>query len=130
MFFHRTPDDITFGSNLDENTATNIRKAVKIVVFDSLEHWRQAFPHVGFDASNTEPSIKVYPNPTTKQLTVRAPHTIHEITLQDIYGHTIAKYNTPCMEHRIDVSQMPVGTYIFRAKTDTGTISKAIIKQP
>ena len=130
MFFHRTPDDITFGSTLDENTATTIRKAVKIIVFDSLEHWRQAFPHVGLDAAKPEPSIKVYPNPATTQLTVRTPHTLQEITLQDIYGRTVATYSTDSMEHYIDVSQIPAGTYILRVRTSTGVISKAIIKQP
>lgn len=130
MFFHRTPDDITFSSNLDENIATTIRKAVKIVVFDSLEHWRRAFPHVGFDAAKTEPSITVYPHPATTQLTVRTPYTPQEITLQDIYGHTVATYSTNSMELCIDASQIPAGTYILRAKTATGIISKVIIKQP
>jgi len=130
MFFHRNPDDITFSSSLDENTATTIREAVKIVVFDSLEHWRQAFPHVGIDASKAEPSIKVHPNPATTQLTVRAPYTLQKIALQDIYGRTLTAYSINSTEHRIDVSQMPAGTYILRAKTATGIISKAIIKHP
>lgn len=130
MFFHRNPDDITFSSSLDENTATTIREAVKIVVFDSLEHWRHSFPHVGLDASKTEPSIEVYPNPTTTKLTVRATYMIKEIILQDIYGHTITNHNTNSSEHHIDISQIPSGIYILRVKTATGITSKAIIKQP
>ena len=130
MFFHRTPDDITFSSTLEENTATTIRKTVKIVVFDSLEHWRHAFPHVSLDTSKKEPSIKVFPNPATTQLTVRAPYTLQEITLQDIRGHTLAAYSINSMEHHIDVNQIPAGTYILRAKSATGITSKAIIKHP
>lgn len=130
MFFHRNPDDITFNSTLDGNTAMTIREAAKIVVFDSLERWRHAFPPVSLDASETEPAIKVYPNPTTKQLTVRAPYMLQEIILQDIYGHPIATYSTNCKEHHIDISQIPSGTYILRVKTATGITSKVIIKQP
>ena len=39
MIFKKDPTLITFNSSLDDIEATNIRNAVKLLVYDDLEEW-------------------------------------------------------------------------------------------
>lgn len=129
MFFHRDPDSITFNTTLDENKARIIRSAVKTVVYDNLGRWQHPTTHVNIANIDEEPTLRVYPNPTTTTLTIEAP-LAHTLILQDLVGHTVMTCHPEQPRQQINLDELPAGTYILVARTATGNTSKIIVKRP
>jgi hypothetical protein len=76
-------------------------------------------------------SLQVYPNPTTGELKVENEELrVKKIEISDLMGRTIKV--SPCVcptKITIDISHLPVGMYFVRIQTETGTITRKIVKQ-
>jgi len=77
--------------------------------------------------------ITVYPNPTNGMINVQCLMiNVQNIEIFDIMGHTVGAY--PCgrpenTEITLDLLNLPSGIYFVRIQTETGVITKKIIKQ-
>lgn len=72
-------------------------------------------------------SLSIYPNPTSDYLyiTLDESQNLWAVSLVDIYGREF--YRSTADVNTIDVSGMPVGSYILRARHGSGAISNHII---
>jgi aminopeptidase N len=78
-----------------------------------------------------ENSIKVYPNPTGRELNVKSNKLqITGIEIYDIYGKKLSNHLTISSSNSstIDISHLPSGTYILHVITGEAKIYKKIIK--
>lgn len=119
MIFHRNPMEIRYSSTLDETTAQIIRSTVREVVYDSLSFWQRQAP-VGI-AQEAEPTISVYPNPTTGKIVVTGCDQ-RDIAVFDIQGHLILQGNS-------DLTALPKGIYVVSISQPTGTTKCKVVKQ-
>ena len=76
----------------------------------------------------TEPSLAIYPNPTSGLVELRPRNTvaIRELLLIDTNGRTIGRYPPV---RTLDLSALPNGIYTILARGDTATAQHRIIKQ-
>ena len=80
------------------------------------------------DINKIKNNLKIYPNPTSQELTIgNNKLIINEITIIDITGKNIKtiKQNT----NTINVADLPSGIYFIRLITDYETITKKLVKQ-
>ena len=122
--FRNDPSQITFNSSLSEIDATNIRNAVKIVVYDQLLSWNIGLFDDLLDSSclslNTtelteNKTINIYPNPVEDVLTLQSDQSIKEILLFDFTGKKIEL--TGFNLNELNVSLLQPGIYIIQLKT-------------
>jgi hypothetical protein len=82
-------------------------------------------PGIGNDA------LQVYPNPTTGILTIdNGALTIDHVGIFDIYGKNVSSYishSSPLIS--INVAHLPAGMYILYIKTESGVVTKKVIKE-
>ncbi len=69
--------------------------------------------------------IKLYPNPAGSRVKILGLSTIESIEILDIYGKSIQKRFQTANE--IDVSMLPNGIYIFRARSKDQFIKRLLI---
>lgn len=83
---------------------------------------------VSSDEEKNINQIKLYPNPVTDYLTISSDN---KVILVNIFSSTGTKVNVNISEDgKINVSQLPSGIYILKAKLDDGKeISKSFIKK-
>jgi hypothetical protein len=82
---------------------------------------------IGTGIANIQNSeVKVYPNPTTNQLTITADQmAVNKVTLLNMLGQTVFNYNyiagdkTPL---NIDFSTVPAGVYIYRVTDENAQV--------
>ena len=73
-------------------------------------------------------AIKVFPNPTTEELTIdNGELTINNIEIFDIYGRKQQAEGRK--QNVIDISQLSAGIYFVKISTEAGEVVKKIIKQ-
>lgn len=70
--------------------------------------------------------IKIYPNPATDILMVQSSEKINEIEVYDISGK---KIKVTANENKVNVKNIPSGSYIIKLTTGAGIISKKFIKR-
>lgn len=72
--------------------------------------------------------LPVFPIPTTGPLTIGvASHSVRSIEVMNILGSVVL---TPKVnDNRLDISELPMGSYILRITTDEGISTKRIIKR-
>jgi hypothetical protein len=78
------------------------------------------------------PSLRIYPNPTTGQLTIKNGElTIENIRIYDVYGRMLdtghALY-THDKTTTINISHLSSGVYFLQIKTEQGTATTKVIK--
>jgi len=81
--------------------------------------------------TNGELQITVYPNPTTGQLTMdNGQLTINNVEVFDVYGKKLLSSPVSFMspETSIDISNFSNGIYLLKITTETGIITKKVIK--
>lgn len=79
----------------------------------------------------TKPYISLYPNPVNSTLTVKTTQNniIDNITLFDISGRVIlVKKGTNSVSEKINLSSLSNGSYFIKISTDSGEVTKKIIK--
>lgn len=75
------------------------------------------------------PSLSVYPNPATSQLTIISTDPVDEILIYDIHGRQMKKVSPlNCLNPVIPVSDLPAGVYFVRIHRATGTATARIVK--
>ena len=80
---------------------------------------------------NTTNGITIFPNPTDGQLTMdNGQWTIENVEILDLMGKTLnnCQLSTINCQLKIDISHLPTGMYFIRIKTETGVVTKKIIK--
>jgi hypothetical protein len=82
---------------------------------------------VGIDAMETS-GVNIYPNPTSGELTIEMGdmrYEICDIEIFDVFGKKVSHLT---ISHPISISGLPAGIYFVRIQTETGVITKKIIK--
>jgi len=76
-------------------------------------------------------AVKVFPNPTTGKLRIESGKLrIEDIEIFDIYGRTQkAEIKKQKREISIDISELPVGVYFLRIKTEQGEVVRKLLKE-
>lgn len=69
---------------------------------------------------------KVYPNPTSDFINIKSDSKINSVSVVDLTGR---KMNTPLNDNKVDVRNLPNGTYIINIETKNGNTSEKFIKQ-
>ena len=79
----------------------------------------------------TAPNITIYPNPTTGELKIMNNEqlTMNNVEIFDVYGRKIFNFQLSTF-NSIDISDLPVGLYFARIRTENGVITRKIIKKP
>lgn len=70
--------------------------------------------------------ITIYPNPVTDILTVQSSEKINDIEIYDISGK---KIKVTTNDNKVNVKNLPSGSYIIRLTTQAGMITKKFIKR-
>ncbi len=79
------------------------------------------------EISKEDNSLKLYPNPVNDFLTIQTNETIESITVSDVNGRLVLQSNAPL--NTINVSALQNGLYFASITTNTGTVTKKIIKK-
>jgi hypothetical protein len=84
-------------------------------------------------------SIKVYPNPTTGELTIDASTssatygelTINNVEVFDIYGKLLSSHHLipSSSNHLLNISHLTAGVYFIKISTEEGEIVRKIVKE-
>ena len=74
-------------------------------------------------------TVKVYPNPTTNQLTINSvQQPVTQLRLIDMLGQNTLTYNCTGADAKnnlnIDISNVPAGIYVYRITTEDGMVSE------
>ncbi len=80
--------------------------------------------------ANTEDDrISIYPNPTSAIINIALPPATDRatITLTDLEGRMITQTTTTNQLHQLDVSSLPVGTYIIKIITDKQLYTEKVV---
>ena len=72
--------------------------------------------------------LKIYPNPTTKNVTVEGSG-IYEVELYDAVSRRLSQFSILNSQLSIDLEGYPAGAYYLRIRTDHGTVIKKVIKR-
>ena len=80
--------------------------------------------------------LRVYPNPTTGELTIDngalnlIQETINNVEIFDIYGRNLLSNHliTSSSNHHINIAHFPAGVYFVKIYTPAGTAVKKIVK--
>lgn len=72
--------------------------------------------------------LKVYPNPTTKNVNVEGSG-IYEVELYDAVSRRLSQFTILNSQLSIDLEGYPAGAYYLRIRTDHGTVIKKVIKR-
>jgi polyhydroxybutyrate depolymerase len=96
------------------------------------EIWRFFKQHpltVGTDDILTENSFKIYPNPTSNQLTIETDEQgDYQIQIIDLQGSIIQKSTIIGVQKILDVTNLSNGIYILRLSSEKGQINQKFIK--
>jgi hypothetical protein len=112
-----------------QNTTSTGNTAANTVGFDNiLVQFGNASTFAVTDVKNeiTDKIISVYPNPTSKILTIKSKDKIKNVTLSDMTGK---KIDVKLNESSIDVESLPEGRYFITVETNNGIFSDKFIKK-
>ena len=103
-------------------------------------------PNVGIDDLQfTIDDLRIYPNPTTGQLTINNEQlTINNIEVYDIMGRLLmsqiqnpmsqiqnpmSQIQNPMSQIQIDISHFSAGVYFVKIRTEAGEVVKKVVKE-
>lgn len=72
--------------------------------------------------------IDIWPNPTNSSITINSNSQINDISLYDISGRIIQKYNGIGQQAEIDISIYPSGVYIIKVENSLGVFSRKFVR--
>jgi hypothetical protein len=76
--------------------------------------------------------IQVYPNPFNEKITIALGEKLNaEITLWNVVGENIGTWRADGLREKmeIDPGQLASGIYFIKVKTESGTITRKVVKQ-
>ena len=73
-------------------------------------------------------AFSIYPNPTTGVVQLEG---VEEVEIYDLYGRKVSEFRAPNSEVKIslDLSDLPVGTYLFRVRRPQGAGIYRVVKK-
>lgn len=80
-------------------------------------------------SENTIEGLKVFPNPTNGLIQINANENIQQISVTNIAGQEVIKFNNNALTAQLDLSDLPKGHYILKITTDKTVASYRIIKK-
>jgi hypothetical protein len=87
------------------------------------------FQDLGVDDHLVDPSIVIYPNPTTDFVTVKAASTITSIQVYDIQGRLLMTRLSDASTEKVELSRYSSGIYYLNIATDKGIKTEKILKK-
>ncbi len=90
------------------------------------------FESIVLGANNLElDSISIYPNPTDNMINIVSPNAV--VTLVEVYdlrGRVVAEeaFTSPS-NYQVSLSELETALYFVKITTESGTITKRVIKQ-
>jgi hypothetical protein len=90
--------------------------------------WQQ---NLNIEEKKTENRVRVYPNPTTGELTITNYELgITNVEIFDIYGrkHHISYLTSQISNHQINIAHLPAGVYFVKITTEAGVTVKKVVK--
>jgi polyhydroxybutyrate depolymerase len=98
----------------------------------SDEIWRffkQYSLPVGVNDILSENSFKIYPNPSSNQLTIETDEQEnYQVQLLDLQGSILQKSTIFGAQKTLDISNFPNGIYILRLSSEKGQVNKKFVK--
>ncbi|TXB66807.1 S8 family serine peptidase [Vicingus serpentipes] len=79
---------------------------------------------IGIEELTDKNESLVFPNPTTGKIAIKSDEMIEYITLKNVLGETLKKFNTV----QLDISNYPNGVYFIEVKTKNGVFSTKLLK--
>ncbi|MDL2309423.1 leucine-rich repeat protein [Bacteroidales bacterium OttesenSCG-928-C03] len=76
------------------------------------------------DVESLLANISLYPNPVQSTITISTAETIRNIELYNLSGQLLGTYN----QITISVSHLPAGVYFVKITTDSGSVTKKVVK--
>ncbi|MBA5246254.1 T9SS type A sorting domain-containing protein [Marnyiella aurantia] len=120
-----TAEDIYFYNNsAPTNTVSNV-----IGVDNIMAQFGTAGSLSTDDVVNTvdvKGSLAIYPNPTSDILNIKTESKINAVSVVDMTGR---KINVKVESDKVDVSALPVGTYLINVETKDGISTEKFIKK-
>jgi hypothetical protein len=95
--------------------------------------------NVGIVETDNYPSLRVYPNPTTGELTIdNGQLTIDNVEIFDVYGRKLSSHHLITSSsnhliisssiHQINISHLPAGFFFVTATTENGVFVEKVVK--
>ncbi|MGJ5641594.1 endonuclease [Formosa sp. S-31] len=78
---------------------------------------------------DTLSKVKIYPNPAKNNLVYISTTKDIDVTIYNILGKVILKQHLTAHSKTINVSQLNQGVYVMKLSSDSGSITKKLIKQ-
>ena len=103
-------------------TDVNGNKASKTVVVTVTEN------ALAVEDFNLEKLISIYPNPTTKRLSIYTDSTIMKVNSIQIFSINGKEILIQFSNNNVDVKDLAVGVYVVKINTDKGSIFKRFLK--
>ena len=88
--------------------------------------------NVGIVETHNCASLRVYPNPTTGELTINNEQlTINDVEVFDIYGRKQSSHHQilSSSHHLINIAHLPSGIYFVKISTEAGEVVKKVVKE-
>ena len=80
-------------------------------------------------SENTIEGLRVYPNPTNGAVIVNANENIQNVSVINLVGQEVLKFDNNGMNAQLDLSDLSSGSYILKISTDKTTATYQIIKK-
>ncbi|MCD4788462.1 MAG: T9SS type A sorting domain-containing protein, partial [Bacteroidales bacterium] len=139
-------EDSTFITGVYSETTTSLTDTITNLNQDATYYWRVRGQNsagdspwsviwnfttdnsIGVSNVSNISSVKIFPNPTSKLLTITGDNIIR-VEVINFNGQIINKKNVENDKSIFDLSTMPGGVYLIKVVTDKNTIYKKVIRQ-
>jgi hypothetical protein len=85
--------------------------------------------YTGLEENETQNNILLYPNPAKERLYINTSLPIKELTICNLLGQEIQKYNMTEKTSSIDIRGLKEGVYFVKLSTEKGVYATKIIKE-
>lgn len=81
--------------------------------------------------SNFSPALEIFPNPSQGRITVRLPESeqVWNIQVLNLMGQTVRNHTSSAVNLKLDLSELPAGTYVVKASNGQTTYQQKLLLQ-
>ncbi|MBT8244582.1 MAG: T9SS type A sorting domain-containing protein [Winogradskyella sp.] len=76
-----------------------------------------------------QPEVKIFPNPARGNEITIASNSAVSVEIYDILGKKVKQQNITANQKKVNISTLKKGVYLLRLKSDSGTLTKKLIRQ-
>ncbi len=113
-------------------TAAAFNRSYRIISLDAnfvtVSRPMRSCSTTGVNEINNSLNITVFPNPANEKLSIRCPQK-SEIEILNIEGQILKRITAQDIQSTVDISNLIIGIYIIKVKTEEGITVKKFIKQ-